>query len=118
VSKNGREFFRVTFDQFLEGEIFIQKKDSLPIQIENLSVAGVKFLSPTDIPLDEKVECSFTILDESFLIEGAVIRKTPLTEHIEYALEFEVDRDVFSTLFKQLNYYQIRLRKGELETSE
>lgn len=118
MSNNGREFFRVMFDQFLEGEVLIQKKDSLPIQIENLSVAGVKFLSPTDIPLNEKVECSFTILEESFLIEGAVIRKTPHTEHIEYALEFEVERDVYSALFKQLNSYQIRLRKGELETIE
>lgn len=112
MSENRREFFRVVFDHFINGEISIQEGAFLPVKIDNISVGGMSFISQAQILIHEKIECRFTILDRTFLIEGIIVRKSIKTNFVEYGVEFEIDQETASSLFKQLNYYQIRQRRG------
>ena len=112
MSENRREYFRVNFERSLSGEISIHGGDSMYINIDNLSVKGLGFISSVDIPLHVKVECRFEVLDSPFQLEGQIIRKSRNTNEITYGIDFEVDKEISSQLFKQLNTYQIRQRKG------
>lgn len=112
MSENRREFFRVIFNQAVNGQISIYGGAFLPIEIYNVSAGGLYFTSALNIPFAESVNCSFEILDTSFLLEGSIVRKSTGKEMIEYGVEFSVDQGTSSELFKQLNYYQIRKRKG------
>ena len=114
MSENRREFFRVNFDEFIDGEILIEGQGSLPVKIENISAGGLVFFSSADIQMNEKLECAFTILESPFLIAGSIVRKSRNSSLIEYGVGFTVDQGTSSELFKELNYYQIRLRKGTL----
>lgn len=115
MSKNRREFFRVDFDGLIDGEIRREGwEEALPIEIENVSAGGLVFYSPEEFPMDEKVECSFSILGRPFLLDGSIVRKTKKMVMNEHGVAFTVDQGTSSELFKQLNYYQIRQRKGDL----
>ena len=84
------------------------------MKIDNISVGGLGFVSGLDIAMHEEVECGFNILGNSFLISGTIIRKSSHTNYTEYGVGFDIDQQTASELFKQLNYYQIRQRKGTL----
>lgn len=113
MSENRREFFRVVFHQSINGEISLDGAIFfMPVEIENVSVRGLKFISSMDIPLERQVTCRFEILGSPFLLEGSIIRKSIRLHDIEYGVGFEVSQNTSSELFKQLNYYQIHQRKG------
>ncbi|RBW67836.1 PilZ domain-containing protein [Bacillus taeanensis] len=116
MAENRREFFRVLFNPLINGEVSIIEGGSfISVKIDNLSICGMGFISNIDIPMHQKVECSFNILDSSFTVEGFIIRKNAQTNYVEYGVAFEIDQETSSELFKQLNYYQIRQRRGHLE---
>jgi hypothetical protein len=112
MSENRREYFRVNFERTIAGQIIMQGGDSMYISIDNLSVKGLGFSSSIEIPLHAKVECRFEILDSPFELIGSIIRKSRNTDDITYGIDFVVDKEKSSHLFKQLNTYQIRQRKG------
>ena len=112
MSENRREYFRVNFERTIAGQIIMQGGDSMYISIDNLSVKGLGFSSSIEIPLHAKVECGFEILDSPFELIGSIIRKSRNTDDITYGIDFVVDKEKSSHLFKQLNTYQIRQRKG------
>lgn len=112
MSENRREYFRVFFDQTISGKISIRGGDSLPIDIHNMSAGGLIFISTIHLPINEKVECSFNIFESSFLLDGSIVRKSTKRDYVEYGVRFTVNQDTSSQLFKQLNYYQMRQRKG------
>ncbi len=112
MSENRREYFRVNFDRTIAGEIIMPGGDSMYISIDNLSVKGLGFSSSIEIPLHAKVECRFEILDSPFQLVGSIIRKSRNTDDITYGIDFVVNKEKSSQLFKQLNTYQIRQRKG------
>ena len=112
MSENRREFFRVMFNQAMNGKVSIYGGNFLPIEIYNVSAGGLLFSSPINIPLEESVNCSWELLDSAFLLEGSIVRKSTGTNLVEYGVEFSVDQGTSTELFKQLNYYQIRQRKG------
>lgn len=115
MNENRREFFRVGFEGLIDGEIRRAGwEEAMPIEIENVSAGGLAFYSPEEIPLDEKVECLFNIMGQPFLLEGWIVRKSRKMVMNEHGVEFKVDQGTSSELFKQLNYYQIRQRKGDL----
>ena len=114
MGENRREFFRVVFNQAVNGKVSVYGGRFLPIEIYNVSVGGLVFSSALNIPLHESVNCSFHILDSVFLLEGSIVRKSTRVDTIEYGVEFSVNQGTSSELFKQLNYYQIRQRKGLL----
>lgn len=112
MSENRREYFRVNFDRTIAGQIIMQGGDSMYISIDNLSVKGLGFSSSIEIPLQAKVDCRFEILDSPFQLVGSIIRKSRNTDDITYGIDFVEDKEKSSDLFKQLNTYQIRQRKG------
>lgn len=114
MTRNSREFFRVFFKKPITGEILRKGMDSLAVDIENISAGGLAFVSPENVLVGDTVECSFNILDNGFLLEGMIVRKSKIADHFEYGVGFTVDQGTSSELFKELNYYQIRLRKGTL----
>ena len=111
MSENRREFFRVIFDRTINGEISVNR-ENLPIKIDNISVGGLEFNSPTDIAMNQRVECRFNILEVSFSIDASIVRKATKNNYFAYGAVFETDQETSSLLFKQLNFYQIRQRKG------
>lgn len=111
MNENRREFFRVFFNQSIEGQVSIDGGKDLSIQINDISVNGLKFLSAVDIPLREKVVCNFEIMDMSFLLDGTIVRKVSKEEEHEYGVGFSLNQSTASQLFKQLNLFQIRQRK-------
>ncbi|WP_404330194.1 PilZ domain-containing protein [Mesobacillus maritimus] len=111
MSDNRREFFRVAFDHLINGEISIEGGAFTRIKIDNISVGGMSFVSEAQFFMHEKVECRFTILERSFLIKGVIVRKSIKLNYTEYGVEFEIDQETASTLFQQLNFYQIRQRR-------
>jgi len=111
MTENRREFFRVSFDKTVNGEIILSDGDSMFIYLDNLSVKGLGFKSSVELPLLTKVECRFEIVDIPFIIEGSIIRKSRKSYEIEYGVGFKTDKDTSSKLFKELNNYQIRQRK-------
>jgi hypothetical protein len=113
MSENRREFFRVEFDRFINGEIAIQEGALFPVKITNMSAGGMNFISAAQMLMHEKIECRFTILERTFLIKGFIVRKAIKVNYTEYGMEFKLDQETASALFKQLNYYQIRQRKGK-----
>ncbi|MGI2328544.1 PilZ domain-containing protein [Planococcus sp. YIM B11945] len=113
MNENRREFFRVGFNRSIDGTVVIAGREALPVDIYDVSVNGLRFFTSIDIPLLEKVECRFEILDSGFQLEGSIIRKSKTSDDMEYGVEFTVDQGTSSHLFKQLNYYQIRQRKGD-----
>ena len=112
MSENRREFFRVNFQRSLSGQLLVHGGESMFLSIDNLSVKGLGFSSSIEIPLHARVECRFEILDTPFQIVGSIIRKSRKTDEIEYGIDFEVDKEKSSLLFKQLNTYQIRQRRA------
>ncbi len=114
MSENRREFFRVNFERSLSGQLLVHGGESMFLSIDNLSVKGLGFSSSIEIPLLAKVECRFEILDIPFTMDGSIIRKSRKTDEIEYGIDFVVDKEKSSQLFKQLNAYQIRQRRGML----
>ncbi|MFD1862089.1 PilZ domain-containing protein [Planococcus chinensis] len=115
MNENRREFFRVFLQGAVGGKIAIGGGELQPIDIEDISVKGLRFLYEENIPMDEKVAFSFEILDKPFFLEGTIVRKQQVGDKTEYGAGFEIDQPTASHLFKQLNYYQIRQRKGVLE---
>lgn len=115
MTENRREFFRIFLNGTVEGHISVGGSGFEPLEIEDISVKGLRFLSTEDLSREETVCCSFAILEEEFLVEGKIVRKAAKDNRFEYGISFDTDQRTASTLFKQLNYYQIRLRKGELE---
>lgn len=116
MSENRREFFRVTFNKTIDGKLtMLPERDVMHVNIENISVTGLKFLSSVDIPLLQKVECSFEVMDCAFLLDGSIIRKTGNHVEYEYGVGFDIDQDTSSLLFKQLNFHMIRQRRGREE---
>lgn len=114
MSENRREFFRVEFTQSIDGEMVRSGGDSMFINIENVSVTGLKFMSSFDLPIQEKVTCRFNILECPYLLDGKIIRKVKKPGEFEYGIGFDIDQETSSHLFKQLNYYVIRQRKGNV----
>jgi len=114
MSENRREFFRVIFDRFINGKVSMDEAESFPVKIDNMSVGGLEFNSSIEIPMHKRVQCSFNILESSFVIDGSIVRRNPKINYIEYGVVFEIDLETSSQLFKQLNFYQIRQRKGKL----
>lgn len=112
MSENRREFFRVIFHESVNGKITRLGQAPMSVNIENISVNGMRFTSPVNIPMGERLECSFDIMENSFLIEGTIARKMTKNDRTEYGIGFNIDQEMSSELFKQLNYYQIRQRKG------
>lgn len=115
MDTNQREFFRVRFSKPIEGELRISEKDPFQIEIHDVSVKGLRFASDVDFPLHKKLVCSFSILDSSFEVKGSIVRKTKERKSIDYGVMLNLDPATFTELFRQLNYYQIRKRKGTLE---
>jgi hypothetical protein len=114
MSENRREFFRVNFERSLSGQLLVHGGESMFLSIDNLSVKGLGFSSSIEIPLLAKVECRFEILDVPFQMDGSIIRKSRKVDEIEYGIDFVVDKEKSSQLFKQLNAFQIRQRRGSL----
>ncbi|MDJ0331371.1 PilZ domain-containing protein [Planococcus sp. S3-L1] len=114
MSENRREFFRVIFNQALNGKVSVYGGSFLPVEIYDVSAGGLVFSSVLNIPLGESVRCSFELVDSAFLIEGTVVRKATGIDVVECGVEFSVDQGTSSELFKQLNHYQIRNRKSFL----
>ena len=112
MSENRREYFRVNFNKSLNGELVFSEGDTMFVSIDNLSVKGMGFNSSVEIPLYERVECRFEILDIPFLMDGSIVRKSREATEIQYGIDFEEDREKSSQLFKLLNTYQIRQKKG------
>ncbi|WP_033543172.1 PilZ domain-containing protein [Planococcus sp. CAU13] len=112
MSENRREFFRVIFHESVNGKIARLGEAQLSVEVDNISVNGMRFTSPVNIPMGERVVCSFDILEKSFLIEGTIVRKSTRNDRVEYGIGFQIDQETSSELFKHLNYYQIRQRKG------
>lgn len=115
MNENRREFFRIFLNGAVDGHISVGGSEFEPLEIEDISVNGLRFLSTEDLSTEEPVCCSFAILEQEFLLEGKIVRKQEKSGSFEYGIAFDTDQRTASTLFKQLNYYQIRLRKGELE---
>jgi len=115
MSENRREFFRVTFNQALNGKVSVYGDKFLPVEIYDVSAGGLVFSSTLNIPLGESVRCSFEILDSPFMLEGSVVRKATGVDVVECGVEFAVNQGASSELFKQLNYYQIRQRKSFID---
>lgn len=115
MTENRREFFRLFLNGTVDGQISVGGNAFEPLQIQDVSVKGMRFLSAENLVENESVCCSFSILEEEFLLEGNIVRKETREDSFEYGIVFNTDQRTASTLFKQLNYYQIRLRKGELE---
>lgn len=114
MHRNNREFFRVFFKKPISGKVLRKAMEPLDIEIENISAGGLAFTSPENVLVGEALECSFSILDAPFSLEGKIVRKAKVMDHFEYGVSFTVDQGSSSELFKELNYYQIRLRKGTL----
>jgi hypothetical protein len=114
MNENRREFFRVFFGCSIEGKVLTETGETWPIEIEDISVKGLRFVSSTDIQPDRKLDYQFDILDSSFLLEGSIIRKAIKNDQFEYGVTFSLDQNMASRLFQQLNYYQIRQRRGYL----
>lgn len=112
MSENRREFFRVIFHESANGQITRLGEAPMSIMIDNISVNGMRFTSPVNIPMGERLECSFDILEQPFLVEGKIVRKSTRNDRVEYGVGFQIDQEMSSELFKHLNYYQIRQRKG------
>ena len=112
MSGNRREFFRVEFDQFINGEVTIVGGGTFTVKIDNISIGGMGFISDIEIPMHDNIKCAFRILDRSFRIDGVIIRKSRKLNYIDYGAAFEMDQLTASQLFNQLNYYQIRQRRG------
>lgn len=114
MSENRREFFRVIFNQALNGKVSVYGGNFLPVEIYDVSAGGLVFSSVLNIPLGENVRCSFEILDSAFMLEGSVVRKATGVDVVKCGVEFSVDQGTSSELFRQLNHYQIRNRKSFL----
>lgn len=112
MSENRREFFRVIFHESVNGKITRLGEAPMSIVVDNISVNGMRFTTAVNIPMGEKLECSFEILEQAFLIEGTIVRKSTRNDRVEYGVGFTIDQETSSDLFKHLNYYQIRQRKG------
>lgn len=112
MSENRREYFRVNFIESLNGELVLPEGDTMFVSIDNLSVKGMGFNSSVEIPLYARVGCRFEILDSPFLMEGSIVRKSREATEIQYGIDFEDDREKSTQLFKLLNTYQIRQKKG------
>ncbi|MCM3612015.1 PilZ domain-containing protein [Planococcus sp. MERTA32b] len=112
MSENRREFFRVIFHESVNGTITRLGEAPMSVLVDNISVNGMRFTSPVNIPMGERLECSFEILEQAFLLEGTIVRKSTRNERVEYGVGFTIDQETSSQLFKHLNYYQIRQRKG------
>ncbi len=110
--ENRREFFRVVFRKSISGKLSYNGEAPMHIYIDDISVSGLRFTTSIEIPLHQKVECTFDIIEETFALKGLIIRKSRFGDDIEYGINFEIDQDVASHLFKQLNHYQIRQRRG------
>jgi c-di-GMP-binding flagellar brake protein YcgR len=117
VSQNRREFFRVNFNNALEGEILIAEHDFLTVKIYDLSAKGLRFVSSFNMPLQTELECRFKFLNNSFLVNGVIVRKGDNHGETEYGVEFDIDHDTYTELFKELNSYLIRQKK-EMHTTE
>jgi len=63
MNDNRREFFRVDFDQMINGEISIRKGAFIPIKIENLGVGGMSFVSEEPLSTDDVIDCRFQLLE-------------------------------------------------------
>lgn len=111
--ENRREFFRVSFDQSIGGEISTEDGNSWSIDIDDISVKGLKFLASQDIPMDKKIKAVFAISEQTFLVEGSIVRKEGQTHWFEYGVAFVLDQAMASLLFQELNYFQIRQKKGQ-----
>ncbi|SEO58073.1 diguanylate cyclase (GGDEF) domain-containing protein [Amphibacillus marinus] len=93
-----RSFFRCQLPQFLKGELTIielnQRRVNLGVSnvlIENISIAGLKFLSTLNLPVqsDLKLAFQFTLLGKSFYFIGRIIWRTEtLFDTIYYGVEF------------------------------
>lgn len=115
MDSNKREFFRVRFSKPIEGVFCVTGKDPFQVEIHDVSVKGLRFTTTVDFPLHKKLICNFSILDSSFKVKGIIVRKVQERKIIDYGVMLNLDADMFTELFKQLNYYQIRKRKGTLE---
>lgn len=115
MKENRREFFRVFLHGAVGGKMAIAGGEFQPIDIEDISVKGLRFFYEENIPLDEKIAFSFEILEIPFYLEGTIVRRQQVEGKTEYGAGFDIDQPTSSHLFKQLNYYQIRQRKGILE---
>jgi len=115
TEENRREFFRLNFDIFIEGEI-IESERTIPINIENISAGGIGFLADDLFSINDRVKCSFSILDKSFLIDAIIIRKNATVKDLyEYGARFKINQDIASELFKQINFYEIRRKNRSRE---
>ncbi|TWT27845.1 PilZ domain-containing protein [Planomicrobium sp. CPCC 101110] len=115
MSQNRREFFRVNFNNALEGEILIPEHEFLIVKIHDLSAKGLKFLSSFSMPLKTNLECRFKFLNSSFLVDGIIVRKGENNGENEYGVEFDIDQDTYTELFQELNHYLIRQRKSYVD---
>lgn len=112
MNENRREFFRVIFHESINGKITRLGEAPMSVVVDNISVNGMRFTSPVNIPMGEKLECGFEIMEQAFLLEGSIVRKSTRNDRVEYGVGFTIDQETSSELFKHLNYYQIRQRKG------
>lgn len=108
-NSNRREFFRVYFNEPMDGEIVVDE-ETIPINIVNMSAGGVGFVTPRDLSEEANVNVSFSILEKPFQIAGHIKRKLNKST-FEYGVEFEMDLKTSSELFQHLNFYVIRNRK-------
>lgn len=114
MSDNRREFFRVSFVRALSGKVAMPEQEDVLVDIFNLSAGGLVFTASLDFALYEQVLCEFDLLDEEFVLEGRIVRKLEKEPYFEYGVQFSIDQDTSSKLFKQLNTYQIRKRRSAL----
>ncbi|TWT03711.1 PilZ domain-containing protein [Planomicrobium sp. CPCC 101079] len=115
MSQNRREFFRVNFNNALEGEILVPENEYIAVKIYDLSAKGLRFLSSFDMPLQTNLECRFKFLNSSFLVGGIIVRKGTNNGETEYGVEFNIDMETYTVLFKELNHYLIRQRKSYID---
>lgn len=118
ASEYTRMFHRITFPNQLKGSFTIGTRE-IPIDIVDLSANGISFIFDFDLPLSKHTTFlfSFCFEQEDFSLSGTIIRKFLHNEYDKplYGVRFTVNEDVESHLVKQINQFQLKLRRFSKE---
>lgn len=70
MDNNRREFFRLWFDDSIEGQVSFKGGKLVPVKIYNISAGGLGFYSKVSSALNESIICHFKVLDGKFVLAG------------------------------------------------
>ena len=122
--KERRKFYRLEFPHSIKGEMTIvevnnQKVNvgSTPILIQNLSLGGIKILSYLNLPVHShfKYRFSFTLMGETFQIEGTLIWKEEVKrDAYYYGAAFRLQQQEEDRLAPLINQASTFLKMNQL----